>query len=103
MDEKIRLLIVDDHEMVRMGLCAYIGIDESIEIIGQASDGEQACQMALTSFPDVILMDLVMEKMNGIEATAKIMKECEAKGKDIKIIILTSFIEEDKVLPALEA
>ncbi len=103
MSEKIKVLIVDDHEMVRMGLCAYISTDDSIEIIDQASDGEMACEIALKYYPDVILMDLVMDKMNGIEATGKIMKECEAKGKDIKIIILTSFIEEDKVLPALEA
>lgn len=103
MEDKIRIMIVDDHEMVRMGLSAYIATDEEIEIAGQASDGEQACEMALSLFPDVILMDLVMDKMNGIEATSKIMKECSIRGRDIKIIILTSFIEEDKVLPALEA
>lgn len=100
---KIRVLLVDDHEMVRMGLFAYLSTDEEIEITDQASNGFEAVQKALSQQPDVILMDLVMEGMNGIEATKKIMEEFENREKDIKIIILTSFIEEDKVVPAMDA
>lgn len=102
-DKKIKVMLVDDHEMVRMGLKAYLSTDPEIQVIGEASNGRQAVEMASAMCPDVILMDLLMEEMNGIEATKRIVDACEDSGKDTKIIILTSFVEEDKVIPALEA
>ncbi len=100
---KIRILIADDHEMVRMGLKAYISSEGSMEVVGEASNGRQAVDMAGALKPDVVLMDLLMDDMNGIEATSRITEACTKHGRDTKVIILTSFIEEDKVLPALEA
>ncbi len=103
MEKKIKVMLVDDHEMVRMGLGAYISTDEDIEIVGEASNGREGLEMAIERKPEIILMDLVMEEMNGIEATRKITEAFEARGWEVKIIVLTSFIEEDKVMPALEA
>ena len=103
MEKKIKVMLVDDHEMVRMGLGAYISTDEAIEIVGEASNGREGLEMAIERKPDVILMDLVMEEMNGIEATKAITEAFDKKGWEVKIIVLTSFIEEDKVMPALEA
>ncbi|MFA6735890.1 MAG: response regulator transcription factor [Saccharofermentanales bacterium] len=102
-NSKIRVLLADDHEMVRMGLKAYISTDDSMEVVGEASNGRQAVALAAALKPDVVLMDLLMEEMNGIEATAGITEACRKSGADTKVIILTSFIEEDKVMPALEA
>ena len=95
----IRVLLVDDHEMVRMGLSAFLSTQRDIEIVGQARDGEEACKLAVETKPDVILMDLVMEKMDGIEATAEIMKRLP----ETKIIVLTSYIDDEKVYPVIEA
>lgn len=103
MEKKIKVMLVDDHEMVRMGLGAYISTDEAIEIVGEASNGREGLEMALERKPEVILMDLVMEEMNGIEATRAITEAFQERGWEVKIIVLTSFIEEDKVMPALEA
>lgn len=95
----IKVMVVDDHEMVRRGLISYLETESDIKVIGEASDGQDALTLCKTLKPDVILMDLIMENMNGIEATSRI-KELYP---DIKIIILTSFIEEDLTFPALEA
>ncbi|PRX42691.1 LuxR family two component transcriptional regulator [Planifilum fimeticola] len=95
----IRVLLVDDHEMVRLGLSAYLDTQPDIEIVGEASDGKEAVRLAEELKPDVILMDLVMEGMDGIEATREI---CRVTDKP-KIIVLTSFVDDDKVVPALEA
>jgi len=103
LEKKIKVMLVDDHEMVRMGLGAYISTDEDIEIVGEASNGREGLEMALERKPEVILMDLVMEEMNGIEATRAITEAFQERGWEVKIIVLTSFIEEDKVMPALEA
>lgn len=99
MVEKIRVLIVDDHEMVRMGLATYLNTEKDIEVIGEASNGKQGIDLAEKLLPDVILMDLVMEEMDGISAT----KEIKTRLPDIKIIVLTSFIDQDKVFPVIEA
>jgi NarL family two-component system response regulator LiaR len=103
MDNRTRVLIVDDHEMVRMGLSAYLSTDDEIEVVGEAGNGIEGVEMALSLKPHVILMDLVMDGMNGIEATRQITDSFSKSAWESKIIILTSFIEEDKVMPALEA
>ncbi len=103
MDNRIRVLIVDDHEMVRMGLSAYLSTEDEIDVVGEASNGKEGVEMALALRPHVILMDLVMDEMNGIEATKLITESFSKMSWDSKIIILTSFIEEDKVMPALDA
>ena len=95
----IRVLLIDDHEMVRMGLAAYLATDEEIEVIGEASDGAEGVQLASSLRPDVILMDLVMEGMDGIEATRRIIKE----NPEARIIVLTSFIDDEIVYPVIEA
>ncbi|MEW4059496.1 response regulator transcription factor [Bacillus siamensis] len=95
----IRVLLIDDHEMVRMGLAAFLEAQPDIEVAGEASDGQQGVDLAVALLPDVILMDLVMDGMDGIEATKQIC----AKLDDPKIIVLTSFIDDDKVYPVIEA
>lgn len=95
----IRLLIIDDHQMVRLGLSSYFAVQDDIEVIGEASNGLEGYEMALSKRPDVILMDLVMDVMDGIESTQKIL----AEWAEAKIIILTSFIDDEKVFPAMEA
>lgn len=95
----IKVLIVDDHEMVRIGVSAYLATQDDIEIVAEAKNGKEAIEKALSLKPDIILMDLVMKEMDGIEATRKIIEE----WPEAKIIIVTSFIDDDKVYPALEA
>ncbi|HHY21126.1 MAG TPA: response regulator transcription factor [Bacilli bacterium] len=95
----IKVLLVDDHEMVRMGLSSYLETEDDIEVVGEASDGEEGVRLALLHKPDVILMDLVMEGKDGIEAT----REITAELKETRIIVLTSFIDDEKVYPVIEA
>ncbi|HBK5166441.1 TPA: response regulator transcription factor [Enterococcus faecium] len=95
----IKVLLVDDHEMVRLGVSSYLSIQEDIEVIGEAENGRQGYEKAMTLRPDVILMDLVMEEMDGIESTKAILKD----WPEAKIIIVTSFIDDEKVYPAIEA
>lgn len=95
----IKLLLVDDHQMVRLGLSSYFSIQDDMEVIGEAEDGQEGVNQALSLRPDVILMDLVMDGMDGIEATKKIL----AQWPEAKIIIVTSFIDDEKVFPAMEA
>lgn len=95
----IKVLLVDDHEMVRLGVSAYLSVQEDIEVIAQAGNGKIGVEKALELKPDIILMDLVMPVMDGIEAT----KEILSKWKEAKIIIVTSFIDDEKVYPAISA
>ncbi|GAE35690.1 response regulator [Halalkalibacter akibai] len=95
----INVLLVDDHEMVRMGLAAYLSTQGDMKVVGEASNGIEGVALANTLKPDVILMDLVMEKMDGIEATRTIMQVLPST----KIIVLTSFIDDEKVYPVIEA
>ncbi|MGX7348822.1 response regulator [Dolosicoccus paucivorans] len=95
----ISVLLVDDHEMVRLGVSAYLSSQADIEVIGEAENGLRGYQMALDLKPDVILMDLVMDVMDGIEATEKII----AEWPEAQIIIVTSFLDDEKVFPAIKA
>ncbi|MBM7690604.1 NarL family two-component system response regulator LiaR [Peribacillus deserti] len=95
----IRVLLVDDHEMVRMGVGSYLAAQPDIEVAGEAENGVQAIKLAFELRPDIILMDLVMKEMDGIEATGNIIKA----WPEAKIIIVTSFLDDEKVYPALEA
>lgn len=95
----IKVLFADDHEMVRIGVTAYLTLQPDIEVIAEADDGGEAVEKTLELRPDVILMDLVMKEMDGIEATSEIIKA----WPEAKIIIVTSFLDDEKVYPALEA
>ncbi|MEW9669171.1 response regulator [Ammoniphilus sp. 3BR4] len=99
MSKTIKVLLVDDHEMVRMGLAAYLSTEEDIEIVGEASNGQEGVKLAEQTKPDVILMDLVMDGMDGIEAT----KQIRSVYPEGKVIVLTSFIDDEKVYPVIEA
>ena len=95
----IRVLLVDDHTMVRQGLRVFFDLQPDIDVVGEASDGAQAVAAARRLTPDVILMDLLMPGMDGLAAIMLIKKELPA----IEIVAITSFIEEEKVTAALEA
>lgn len=95
----IKVLLVDDHEMVRLGVSSYLSIQDDIEVIGEAENGRVGHEKALELRPDVILMDLVMDEMDGIESTKLILND----WPEAKIIIVTSFIDDEKVYPAIEA
>ena len=95
----IKVLLVDDHEMVRLGVSTYLSIQADIEVVGEASDGDEGVSKALALRPDVILMDLVMDKMDGITATKQIL----AQWPQAKILIVTSYIDDEKVFPAIQA
>lgn len=95
----IKVLFVDDHEMVRIGVSSYLSTQPDIEVVAEAGNGEDGVNMALDLKPDVILMDLVMEPIDGIEATRRIIDA----WPEAKILVVTSFIDDEKVYPAIEA
>ena len=95
----IRVLIVDDHAIVRKGIRALLVTEPDIQVIGEASDGAEAIALAQALHPDVILMDLVMPKIDGIEATRQIT----ASQPGVRVLVLTSFAADDKVFPAIKA
>lgn len=95
----IRILIADDHHVVRRGLVFFLKTQKGLDIVGEAKDGKEAVEKATELLPDLILMDLDMPVMNGIEATRAIKE----KYDDMKILILTSFSDQDHVIPAMEA
>jgi two-component system, NarL family, response regulator LiaR len=95
----IRVLIADDHAIVREGLRTLIHSKADLELVGEAADGCEVVQKALDLRPDVILMDLVMPNMGGIEAITRIKKEYA----EARILVLTSFAEDDMVFPAIKA
>lgn len=95
----IRVLIVDDHDMVRSGLEVFLETCDDLELIGEASNGEQAIHLSTELQPDVVLMDLLMPGMDGVTATRTILKSCP----NTKIIALTSFKEKELVHEALQA
>lgn len=99
MSEPVRVLLVDDHAVVRQGLKLFLGLDPDIEVVGEAANGEEALQEAQRLTPDVIVMDLMMPVMDGITATRQLRKLLP----DTEIIALTSTLEEHKVNGAIEA
>ena len=99
MTSRIRVLIADDHAILRKGIRALLSTEPDIEVVGETADGLETVAQAEALRPDVILMDLVMPKMDGIEATRRIT----AEQPDIRILVLTSFAADDKVFPAIKA
>jgi DNA-binding NarL/FixJ family response regulator len=99
MSEPITVMIVDDHEMVRQGAAGYLEIQSDIKVIAEAENGMEAIQLAREFVPDVVLMDLVMPGMGGVEATRKV-KDVSPRSQ---IIVLTSYHEDDHIFPALQA
>ena len=95
----IRVLIADDHHVVRRGLMFFLKTQKDMDIVGEATNGKEALELTASLKPDVILMDLVMPVMDGIEATKRI----KATNPEIQILMLTSFSDRDHVVPALKA
>lgn len=95
----IRVLIADDHAVVREGLRALIATDPGLELVGEARDGVEVVDKARQLRPDVILMDLVMPRRDGIDA----IRQIKADNPEIRILVFTSFAEDDKVFPAIKA
>jgi DNA-binding NarL/FixJ family response regulator len=95
----IRVLLVDDHAMVRRGLRDFLELHDDIQIVGEAADGSEAIEQARGLHPDIVVMDLMMPGIDGIEATSRIRAELPT----VEIIALTSFVEEARVLAAIEA
>ena len=96
---EIKVLIVDDHGVVRQGLSVYLDLLDEIAVVGEAANGIEALEKAKELQPDVVLMDLVMPKMDGIEA----IRQLRIQNPDSQVIALTSFSEDDKVFPAIQA
>jgi two-component system, NarL family, response regulator LiaR len=97
MADPIRVLVVDDHAVVREGLRAFLELQEGIAVAAEAADGREAVETAVRLRPDVILMDLVMPNLDGIGA----MRELRERVPEARVIVLTSFLDDDKLLPAL--
>lgn len=93
----MKILLVDDHEMVRLGLKSYFDLQADVEVVGEASNGSQGIDLALELRPDVIVMDIVMPEMNGIDATLAILKE----WPEAKILIVTSYLDNEKTHASL--
>lgn len=99
MENNIRILIVDDHRVVRDGLMALLSAEPGMEVIGAAGDGAEAVELAEALKPEVILLDLVMPRMDGVQATLEIRR----KNPEARILVLTSFAEDHQVFSAIKA
>jgi DNA-binding NarL/FixJ family response regulator len=97
--QKIRVLVVDDHTIVRDGICALLGLAGDMEVIGEAANGREALEMVRKLMPDVVLMDVAMPVMGGLEATRRIRKEFPK----VKVLALTQYDDKEYVFPVLEA
>jgi DNA-binding NarL/FixJ family response regulator len=96
---RIRILLVDDHAMVRRGMRDFLELHDDLEVIGEAGDGATAVERCAELRPDVVIMDLLMPELDGIEATRRI----KAAQPSVEVVALTSFIEESRVVAAIEA
>jgi len=99
MSARIRVVLVDDHEVVRRGLRAYLEAVEDFEVLGEAANGEEAVRLAAEHAPDVMLMDLLMPGMDGVEAT----RQVKAVSPRTQIVVLTSYHQDEHIFPALRA
>lgn len=99
MSDPIRVLIADDHQLVRQGMAALLSVKPEFEILGQATDGVEAVELATSLRPDIILMDLQMPHKDGIEATREIKED----NPEARILIITSFAEDENVYLAIKA
>jgi two-component system, NarL family, response regulator LiaR len=95
----IRIAIADDHAVVRQGLRTFLELQDEMEVVGEAADGEEAVALVERTAPDVVLLDLVMPRVDGIEAIRRIRERCP----ETRILVLTSFADDHTVLPAVRA
>ena len=95
----IKLLLVDDHSVVRLGLSAYFDTVADIQVVGQAGSGEESLELAAALQPDVVLMDLIMPGMDGVETTRQLKKA----HPGVQVIVLTSYHEDEHIFPAIRA
>lgn len=95
----MKVLLVDDHEMVRLGLKSFLSMQTDIDKVLEAQNGKAGVELALKERPEVIIMDIVMPELNGIDATLAILKE----WPEAKIVILTSYLDNEKIYPVLDA
>lgn len=99
MNEQIRVVLVDDHVVVRVGLRAFLDTQPDLEIVGEASSGEQGVELVKATLPDVVLMDLLMPGIDGVEAT----RQVKAASPHTQVIVLTSYAEDERIFPAIKA
>ena len=99
MSEPITVLLVDDHEVVRSGVRAFLDAQEDFRVVGEAKSGTEAVDLVVQHIPDVVLMDLVMSEMDGVEATRRV----KTLSPRTKIVVLTSYHEDEHIFPALQA
>ena len=99
MSEVITVLLVDDHQMVRQGVRAFLDTQPDIDVVGEAAEGETAISLAIEFAPDVVLMDLIMPGMDGVEATRRI----KAASPRTQVIVLTSYHQDEHIFPAIRA
>ena len=99
MKPRTRVLLVDDHPMVRRGLRGFLELFDDMEVVGEAGDGLSALDLTASVRPDVVVMDLLLPRLDGIEAT----RELRARHPDVEVVALTGFVDEERVIAAIDA